>query len=540
MRSAKSKIVVSDLILVLAVYFFTLAPLICAGWLSPPRDVSVFEKRQLANLPSWPRSFDNWKHFPKAFDAYATDRFGFRSQLLNVYRWFVTGIFGNSISKRAFVGRQGWIFVNRDGSLADIQGMSAYTSTDLLNVVEQINARGELLAVRHIPFSFVVFPDKHTVYAEYLPHGVYGGFERRRLTALDAAMANTGHNFYTDTSNKLRADALYSPFRLYYKSDTHWNPWGAYLGYQAWVKLSNIDLGLKKLKYNFSQFRVPGRLAHGDLYLISGYNTRDIDIWPPLGLPCYPWHNWVMDAAWMRKLDVTPQLLRKTMDCDHGKGTALVLHDSFMDSIAWYVSENYARTYYLWKYLDDFNFGMLVRHRKPNVVLIERVERLMSSFPQANIDALVHELGIVGDSVDIASDGVLQVRTLGVAFVHSKKSVFVSTDRVVRKGRFVHVEGWARMGDLVPDAVLVIANGKIVAEAPVALYRPDVAEAQGNPKLTWSGFQLDIPGVDIRGVGDALSICVVNYHDYGVYPVSDAFRRRLDAASGMKKTDSGE
>lgn len=532
MSAAKPRrIVPSDLLLAVIMCAFVLVPLICAGWQGSRNEVSFFEKRQLASVPPLPKTFGSWKRFPEAFDAFATDRFGFRPQLLDGYKWIVAGVFGNSISTRAFVGRDGWLFVNDDDTLADIRGAAPYTEAELRNVVEQINARGELLAVRGTRFGFVVFPDKHSVYPQYLPDGLYGGFNHRRLQALDKAMASTGHDYYVDTSGALRADAAGSPFQMYYKSDTHWNPWGAYLGYRAWVAQDGQWLGLKPIQYRFDQFRIPGRSAHGDLYLMSGYSSPDPDIWPPAGLPCYPLREWHLDPSWQKRLELVPQLLRATSDCAGGSGVALVIHDSFMDSVAWYVSENFARTDYLWKYLDDRDFGAVVRLVKPDVVLVERVERLMSRFPETNVGALVRELGVVGEPGSIDERGQLRIGRRRGGVPLSKTPVVASVERVASKGGDVHLEGWARMGDRSPAAIVVVAAGRVIAEAPVTLYRPDVARAQRNAKLAWSGFQVDLPASALRASNWRPQFYFVNFDDYGGYAVTDAFRERMRNAT---------
>lgn len=534
MSVATSKRIGPDLLLVLVMCIFVLVPLVGAGWLGSRSDVSATEKRRLANLPSWPISFDGWMVFPKAFDAFATDRFGFRPQLLDGYKWIVADVFHDSISSRAFVGRKGWLFVTGSGSLQDMRGAGAYTDAALVNAVQQINARGELLAVRRIKFAFVVFPDKHTVYPQYLPRGLYAGFGQRRLNALDAAMADTGHPYYFDASDALRADARNSRYNLYYKSDTHWTAWGAYMGYRAWVAADGQRLGLKPVEYRFDQFR-KARSTPGDLALMSGYRSREPElVKAPAAWGCAQGMSaWKVPVATLQRLGTAARYMQ-TAECS-GSGRALVIHDSFMDWISPLLVDNFRHAWLARAYPDDATFGWLVDHLHPDVVIVQRVERAMSAFPATDIHALVKDLGVIGQPASVDGAGRLRIGSGSDVFARPVVDVSVAMDHVNRLGDHVSLTGWAQMGGSSPAAIIVVADGKVVAEAPVTLDRADVAQSQKNPKLAWSGFQVDVPVNAIGGAGSAPQIYFVDFDDYGAYKMSDAFIQRLHAAAGQSK-----
>jgi hypothetical protein len=532
MSAAKSKpIALPDLLLALIMCAFVLVPLVCAGWFGSRSAVSTIEKRKLASLPPWPTSIGEWIAYPKAFDAFATDHFGFRPQLLDGYKWIVAGIFHDSVSSEAFVGRHHWLYLSVPHVLADMRGVDPYSDAALVNAVQQINARGELLAVRRIRYGFVVFPDKHTVYPQYLPRGLYAGFDGRRLIALDAAMADTGHGYYVDTSNALRAEAPASPMILYYKTDTHWDPWGAYLGYRAWVAADGPRLGLKPITYRLDQFRAP--LHHvdgGDLSLMSGYKTHDIGLRPPLDA-VYKSSTSEISAKALQQLHIMPSHFRVAVGA--GSGDALVLHDSFMDYIDAYVAAGYKYSWLVWAYPGDTIFGWLVDKSKPDVVLVERVERMMATFPRTDIPALVRNLGVIGQPAQVDDTGRLRIGSSGKdAYARPPRPVTATVDQVTRAGRLLRVAGWARIGERSPDAIVVAVHGKVVAEAPVTLRRRDVALSLKNPRLIWSGFRVNIPVNDIRAAGDTLRIYFVNFDDYGAYQVPNALMQRLRTMAG--------
>ena len=532
MHFGKRNIAISNLFLAFVMTAFVAVPLAGTLWHGTHQTESDVEKRQLAGLPAWPAGLQMWTKFPKGFDAYARDQFGFRDDLLQGYTWLMASVFHQSTSDRAFVGRDGWLYFTGNDSLVDMRGISPYTEAELRNDVEQINARGQLLAVRGIRYGFVVFPDKHTVYPQFLPRGVYAGFEHRRLNALDTAVAQTGRDYYFDATDALRRDAARSPFRLYYKSDTHWNPWGAYLGYEAWVAASGRQLNLRPFDYRFDQFRTARQSLRGDLSKISGYYPHDPNIYPPAGAGCQSAEPWSVSNGMLHRLNTIARHMR-TADCG-GNGTALVLHDSFLDSIERYVTANFKRSRLIWNYPADQDFGWLVDQLHPDTVVIERVERLMRHLRPLDLDALVQELGVVGESATIDDHGGLKIGNGNNRKALSNESAIGGLDRVVRTGGQIYVEGWVRLGHSPPAAVIAISDGKVVGEAPVMLYRPDTPAVKDDPPLRWSGFRLRMPASAINQGFRMLRFYWVNFDTYGRFALNNQAQQKLSAANEME------
>jgi len=532
MRFGQRNIAVSNLLLAFAMTALVAVPFAGALWHGTHSDESSVEKRRLAALPAWPMSLQAWTKFPKAFDAWAHDQFGFRDDLLKGYTWLMASVFHQSTSDRAFVGRDGWLYFAGNDGLADMRGASPYTETELRNDVEQINGRGELLAVRGIRYGFVVFPDKHTVYPQFLPRGVYAGFDHRRLNALDAAMEQTGRDYYFDATDALRRDAARSPFRLYYKSDTHWNSWGAYLGYEAWVTASGKRLGLRPFDYRFDQFRTAHQSLRGDLSKISGNRPYDPDIYPPAGAGCESVEPWNVSSEMLHRLNTIARHMR-TAECG-GDGTALILHDSFLDSMERYVTDNFKRSWLIWNYPDDKNFGWLVDQLHPRTVLVERIERLMLHLRPVDLDALVRELGVVGESATVDNHGSLAIGSGNNRKALSHESAVGGLDRVVRAGGQVYVEGWARLGHSPPGAVIAVSDGKVVGEAPVTLYRANAPAVQRDSALKWSGFRLRMPASAVNPDVQMLRFYLVNFDTYGVLVLNNQDQQRLSTANELE------
>jgi hypothetical protein len=166
---------------------------------------------------------------------------------------------------------------------------------------------------------------------------------------------------------------------------------------------------------------------------------------------------------------------------------------------------------------------------------VQRVERLTVKFPRTDLAALVRTLGVIGQPASLDDAGRLRIGTGSEVFARPAVDVSVAMDQMSRSGDHVNLAGWAQMGGRSPAAVVVVAGGKVVAEAPVTRHRQDVARSQGNPKLAWSGFSVDVPVKAIGEGADAPQIYFVDFDEYGAYEMSDAFIGRLRAAAGQSK-----
>ena len=78
-------------------------------------NTSTSEKRNLASAPEIPGSIKTLRRYPKIFDLYYRDNFGFRNNLLwyNKLKYWA----GNSPSDKVILGKDGWLFFNGELSM---------------------------------------------------------------------------------------------------------------------------------------------------------------------------------------------------------------------------------------------------------------------------------------------------------------------------------------------------------------------------------------------------------------------------------------
>ncbi len=183
------------------------------------------------------------------------------------------GISGNF--KRVVVGQKGWMFLgNHYDKVMDKARGRAIAETSPANIsksILELKKRQEWLAARGIKTVFAIAPNKHTIYHEYLPaknqHAV-----RNPTDAFLARARAVKLNVVDLRSELLEAKAKSAPRWLYYKTDSHWNRYGAFLGYR--YLLSGIDriygTKLKSVKLTDRHWTTRGG---GDLSRLLKFDT---------------------------------------------------------------------------------------------------------------------------------------------------------------------------------------------------------------------------------------------------------------------------
>jgi len=80
-----------------------------------------------------------------------------------------------------------------------------------------------------------------------------------------------------------------------------------------------------------------------------------------------------------------------------------------------------------------------------------------------------------------------------------------------------------------------VLDGKVVGEAPVTLYRADVAASRHDPKLMWSGFRMGLPVDALGRSGQTLRFYCVGFDSYGEFSLTardDQKLKHAEAQSG--------
>lgn len=291
------------------------------------------------------------------------DGFYQRSTLISLFNSLKYSL-GNHVFPQVLVAEDGYLEFTSDGNLDDYQNARLLPGR-LKDIYQQLKTLDGYLKAKDIELVVVVAPNKATIYPEKVPAEVKKVAEASRL------------DFFMDQAREADAPTIIDlrpsllqarqERQIYYKTDTHWNSYGAYIAYRdimnsiaaAYPELSPYPLDDFTIKESEPQKMDLARLLTVDSITeprMSAVKTGVEDVY----LYRFPAPSTV-SMSW----------------AESGQGRkALVYHDSFGELLNTFFQYNFDEVVYVRNggyacpstgaWIDTFD---------PDVVIIEVVER---------------------------------------------------------------------------------------------------------------------------------------------------------------------
>lgn len=190
------------------------------------------ENRDLAQIPTG--NYDSFAQFTNGWEQYLVDNFGFRPYLIRGYSILKLTLLGVSPVPSVILGKDSWLFYHSEAladgnTVNDFRGTIPLSHAELTKLQRTLETNQRVFARRNIDYLVVIVPNKNTIYPEYLPDSIR---TFQPITRLDQLMEHMGRHS-TVRILDLR-EALFQAKReypVYWKTDSHWNTYGAYIGY---------------------------------------------------------------------------------------------------------------------------------------------------------------------------------------------------------------------------------------------------------------------------------------------------------------------
>ena len=122
------------------------------------------------------------------------------------------------------------VFIILDNNIADFCKINLLDEATLSRIEDNVRETVDWCAENGLKVLYLIAPNKHSVYSEYYPFDRLEGITR--ADKIVAAISHTGAD-YLFPRDLLLEKKDSAPFRLYFKTDTHWNSLGAYYASEA-------------------------------------------------------------------------------------------------------------------------------------------------------------------------------------------------------------------------------------------------------------------------------------------------------------------
>lgn len=226
-----------------------------------PNGISELEKRHLATFPAF--FTDEGSLAPnirKSFESWLSDNIGFRDLFVTAYGNMQYKIWKRSPSQKVQIGRDGWMYYTLDRNLQIASGENVLLPKELEMILKQQLRINDKLKKQGIEYVLILPISKVSIYPEYIRSGDY----HVRETPVDQLGQYIQE--YSDIRVIPLKNALLNAKKegqVFFKTDTHWTEFGAYMGYREIIKKLN-EFGLlsdEPKEVTFEPFEYQGEMG---------------------------------------------------------------------------------------------------------------------------------------------------------------------------------------------------------------------------------------------------------------------------------------
>lgn len=308
----------------------------------PKRETSELENRRLASFPAFSVGALLDGSWQKGFAAYLQDQVALRDQWIDLESAVNAVVFAKTEEGGILEGKDGWMFTR------------LFTISDTVHkqLAKNLNAVTAFSGRYGSRVTFLLAPSASSIYPEMLPDNAPMVDEDGMLDEIFAAVADSGANVLDLRQTYRAAKEEY----LYFKTDHHWTPDGAYLAYEQFCALKGLtpfDRAAHTAvlvedfygthysatrRWNaqadyFSYYDLPNQMT---IYKVNGEASYEIDRIEGL-----------MNLEKLKTRDKYGAFLDgnngySVIEGD-GEGSILVVKDSYANSFVPYLTANYAK-----------------------------------------------------------------------------------------------------------------------------------------------------------------------------------------------------
>ena len=341
------------------------------------------EQSAWANFPKF--SLTEFKSFAHKFDTFFNNNFSPRTRLFKLYSKFKMDFLKVSPDPaNVILGKEGWFFLG-DGhgaynTMRDYRRTNIFSAGESEKLISIIQNDRAYLDSLHIKYYLAVAPNAQTLYPEFLPPNILMAKDSSRLDIIKEKLVKSIGFEIIDLRKPLLDHKNDYPYPLYYKTNTHWNAEGAFIGYREIMK---------KIKKDFPDIPVVERNSFSAKE--NGYILADMPNMIGLG------EEFKENKISLINKD-QPAFIQKSVDypipsyytsnpldyyiqfkSNKSKYKVLVFRDSFGEFIKEFFPYSFSQSTFIWQRAIQ---RAIVEKEKPDVVLQLTVER--------HLDALLY------------------------------------------------------------------------------------------------------------------------------------------------------
>lgn len=307
-------------------------------------------------------------NFGENFNNWFSDRFYLRNHTIDFNTQLKTLLNTNYKDNTFLLGQENWLFLTSNKSERNYLNLEKFSEEELQKAVDYIASIDRYCKKHNKKFVFVICPDKNKIYGEYYPNYYIKHIpdSKSRANQLIEALKKNNVDVVYFYDVLVKNKSTDTTKLLYWKDDTHWSKYGAYIAYLELAKHLGIkpatvvlkdkekhigDLSSKSyFKYNDSQEYINPEVRNKNAQCTQILNKK---------------HNTLKQ--------------RGDINCNNKNKInqkILFYRDSFSINLIPFISENYNNSQFYWTTKVDAD-----EINKADIIIFERVERFLYDLP---------------------------------------------------------------------------------------------------------------------------------------------------------------
>ncbi len=322
---------------------------------------SWFVLRENKRLASFPKLTTNVSVFFKNFNTYYRDNFGIKNLSYKSYRYLKTTVLNEyPLPNKVVRGKDGWFFLGDFDSnvFSNNVGATKITNKEYIIANKNIDNLFYKFNKKKVPFYYLICPDKHEIYKEYLPFTLNSGVSKFDL--IIDFWKKSGRKII-DLEGVLRAQKKFG--QLYYKTDSHWNDLGAFYGFNELINQLNVEFpSLKKLKLNDFELQLENSKRQDLISMIDVQVSEDVSVLKTKS------EDEFISAKYEKGKGVRVERfinLKKKLK-------VIVFRDSYSKALMKYFKVSFGETIFIKSMNIDYD---LIEKEKPDLVILQMINR---------------------------------------------------------------------------------------------------------------------------------------------------------------------
>ena len=337
-------------------------------------DSTNYENRSLATRPEL--TLDSYNTFSDEYESYYNDNLQFRNSLIMLNTSVDYFVFSKSTNSRVIVGKDDWLFY---GDANDGDPVSCYQGTNLLsedelqalaqncvNIKEYLNSQGK---------EFIIFiaPNKERIYFDKMPKKYGNPADMyRALQVVTYLRENTDVRVVYPYDELMEAKNTLNE-NIYYRTDTHWNWLGGYVGACSLMK----ELGIEMPNISSDEISIVQRdNISGDLAGMLNLNKLLRNKDSEFSVKGYNEHN-VQNVEW----DFYNAIVYHAEGADPRK--IYINRDSFSSHMSDYIGSQFNDSFL--RHTSSYSYDDFVQ-QNPDIFVYETVERCVGRLASFSIE----------------------------------------------------------------------------------------------------------------------------------------------------------